>query len=92
MSPIVRPLTSAPAWDRTHRKMARSKFLRLLRAMSFTRDTFNMAARFECTRCKAPVRLQHGSGIVQPAASSVKVNVKTDTFSLACQCTTWSVK
>lgn len=81
----------ATAVTRRERVMARSKFLRLLRQMQFSR-AYGLVARFECETCKQPVRMQHGAAILQTDGANNNINPKTDAFSLSCSCSVWTVK
>jgi hypothetical protein len=89
-------LTDAPAAHaavvgKLPRIIARKKFSRLLRLMKYAREA-NMTAIFMCKRCKEPVKLQRGSGIIDLIAHHDGVNEKTDAFSLSCSCTRWTVR
>lgn len=80
------------ALSKRARIMARSKFLRLLRHMDFSRER-GLLTRFECATCKQPVRLQRGeSAIIQTDAAANTVDPKRNTFSLVCSCTVWTVR
>lgn len=80
------------ALSKKERVMARSKFLRLLRSMSLSRG-FGLATRFQCITCGDQVKLQRGDSVVlQTDGMNSGINPKTDTFSLACRCTHWSIR
>ena len=85
-------LTPPNALSKRERVMARSKFLRLLRHMDFSRAR-GLLTRFECATCRKPVRVQRGeSALIQTDGANNTINPKTDVFSLSCDCTVWTVK
>lgn len=80
-------LTDAP--PRTVRRMARNKFLKLLRLMRYAREA-HLQAVFVCPACHQPAKLSRGDGIIVLAGPSA-INEKADRFSISCACTTWGI-
>lgn len=74
------------------RVMARSKFLKLLRHMTFAR-TYGLTSHFGCTACKQPVKLTRGEAgtLIQTDSAHNTVDPRKDAFSMACSCTVWTV-
>jgi len=72
------------------RKMARSKFLKIIRHMDFSR-TIGFATRFQCVTCQKPVRLQRGDHLLIQVERENTINPKKDAFTLECACTVWRV-
>lgn len=75
---------------RKHRRMAREKFLKLLRFRRYVTEA-NMRAVFICRDCGSPVDLKAGSGLIEMDISKAPINPKKDAFSLTCRCTAWTV-
>lgn len=71
-----------------YRRMAREKFLKILRFRRYLSEA-NLRARFFCRDCGAEVALKAGELDIMPAPGAV--NPKTDKYSLACRCTVWTV-
>lgn len=82
-------LTTMPGL-RTQRRLAREKFRKLLRLMRYSRE-IDLRVVYLCRHCGAPVALKRGEGLIETDASQGGINEKTDTFSLACRCTVWTV-
>lgn len=80
------------ALSKRGRAMARSKFLRLLRHMDYSRQR-GLLTRFECETCRKPVRVERGeSALIQTDSAHNTINPKTDRFTLTCDCTVWTVQ
>jgi len=77
--------------QRKYRRMAREKFLKLLRFRRYLTEA-NMRVRFFCRDCGGEVALKVGElGIIETDASKTAINPKKDAFSLACRCAVWTV-
>lgn len=82
-------LAVMPGGARALRVMARKKFQKLLRLMRYGREA-HLMVRFFCPRCKEPVALKRGEGLIE-VVGNPGVNEKTDDFVLLCSCTRWTV-
>lgn len=76
---------------RKQRRMAREKFLKLLRFRRYVTEA-DMRAVFICRQCGSPVDLKAGElGLIQIDTAKTAINPKKDAFSLSCRCTVWTV-
>lgn len=74
---------------RHHRRMAREKFLKLLRLMKYAKEA-GLRAVYQCETCGDFVQLKRGTlGLIE--TSKAAINEKTDQFSVVCKCTVRTV-
>lgn len=83
-------LVPAATLDKQRYTLPESDFVKLRRLMKFARE-YGLIAMYFCEVCKQPVKLEQHDRLVTDAGPE-KTNAKGGRFTLACDCSHWTIR